>query len=183
MSYGDVRIRNSKKGFTLIELIIVIAILGILSAIAIPKFNDYKDSAVIATLNSNEKILVEQLGLLEAEGKEVSYGVNSKQNDLRDFLKQEISGMIVNTVSNKSDILSTSNNTTFKGAAIVTSSNSTKLIANVKSTKDYYPFNSSNSSTRLEQLNGTIIVVICNDGYLVYGLYDGEAHNFKEYHF
>lgn len=35
----------AKKGFTLIELIIVIAILGILATVAIPRFSGYRESA------------------------------------------------------------------------------------------------------------------------------------------
>ena len=37
--------RNNEKGFTLIELMIVIAIIGILAAIAIPNFIAYRDKA------------------------------------------------------------------------------------------------------------------------------------------
>ncbi|SHJ70769.1 general secretion pathway protein G [Hathewaya proteolytica DSM 3090] len=37
--------RSTKKGFTLIELIVVIAILGILAAVLLPKFSGFTDDA------------------------------------------------------------------------------------------------------------------------------------------
>lgn len=44
-----IKAKNRQKGFTLIELVMVIVILGILAAIAIPRFIDLQSDARVAT--------------------------------------------------------------------------------------------------------------------------------------
>jgi type IV pilus assembly protein PilA len=49
---------TNRKGFTLIELLIVVVIIGILAAIAIPKFANTKEKAVLAGMKSDLRNLV-----------------------------------------------------------------------------------------------------------------------------
>ena len=47
------KLRSNKEGFTLIELMIVIAIIGILAAIAIPNFIAYRNKAFCSAVESD----------------------------------------------------------------------------------------------------------------------------------
>jgi prepilin-type N-terminal cleavage/methylation domain-containing protein len=55
------KLRNNKEGFTLIELMIVIAIIGILAAIAIPNFIAYRNKAYCSAVESDAQAIMAAL--------------------------------------------------------------------------------------------------------------------------
>ncbi|SHH73958.1 type II secretion system protein [Clostridium grantii] len=80
----------SKKGFTLIELIIVISILGILSAVSIPKFIGYREKANLAADKYNAKIIGDALNYAYING-DITLNNNGKSFSGKDSTGNTIS--------------------------------------------------------------------------------------------
>lgn len=100
------------KGFTLIELIVVIAIIGILAAIIVPLMLSYIRNSKISQYNSNAKsihsgaqlaitdviktgdtLIADEIYLCEGEGVAVCKAVNSSDEcDITDYLGENFDG-------------------------------------------------------------------------------------------
>lgn len=65
------------KGFTLIELLIVVVIIGILAAIAIPKFSATREKAYYAAMKSDLKNLASQQEIYYADNYAYTTNVNA----------------------------------------------------------------------------------------------------------
>ncbi len=62
-----VTLRNIKKGFTLVELLIVIIIIAVLAAIAIPKFSNSSQRSKGSSLRANLKLVRNAIDLFRAD--------------------------------------------------------------------------------------------------------------------
>jgi prepilin-type N-terminal cleavage/methylation domain-containing protein len=57
-----------QKGFTLVELLVVVAIIGILSGVALPSFIDNRARAEVASLNAQASAIISACEAAQANG-------------------------------------------------------------------------------------------------------------------
>ena len=62
---------KTRKGFTLVEILIVVVILGILAAIVIPQFTNASEEAKLSTLKSNLQSIRAQIQLYKMKNNDL----------------------------------------------------------------------------------------------------------------
>ena len=99
-------VKSSQRGFTLIELVVVIVILGILAAVAFPKFNDLSGEARTAVLNGGAAALKSSAVILFAKSQGVKTSASAiVAATVLDGITTNVTGTCTITLSSGSSTL------------------------------------------------------------------------------
>lgn len=82
------KLRKNNKGFTLVELIAVIAILGIIAAIAVPRFSASRKKAAISAHNANVRTLMNAANMYFIENEQGANWTGGENEDWNSYIQE-----------------------------------------------------------------------------------------------
>jgi type IV pilus assembly protein PilA len=174
------RIKDNKKGFTLVEIIVVLIIIAILAAIAIPAFTGYIDKTKIAVMEHNQGQVIRTLQLLSIEG-ELPYNDTVAIRNVFVNATNETGFYVANPLNKSTSIITSQQVAGSQGSGIIISLNrSTNWDTQKNNTTDTYLYPTKSSPNSKPKCEGSVIVQIVSEGALVYYYYDGKANNVKQ---
>jgi type IV pilus assembly protein PilA len=161
----------NKKGFTLIELMIVLAIIAILAVVLVPKAGQMKDSARNAGVTTNVNAV---RGTLEAKVVDTNYLGNSSKTQT--LLQSTFNGSLANPFYATATTVDPSTNYNY----FATNNNNPTGTTGTDSVVVCYPggvtptlatlTNSLTNTVSYSANKGIVYVYVYTDGYAVFGI-------------
>ena len=174
-------IKDNKKGFTLVEIIVVLIIIAILAAIAIPAFTGYIDKTKIAVMEHNQSQVIRTIQLLGIEGALYELSppwISTLRVDLIFKTELEKTGFFVANPINKSTTIKTSNefgsSSVTSAGIIIAPRSSIKLES--KAVASFYP-GTDTSQVSKTKASGSICIQVVTKGAIVSYYYNDKHYN------